>query len=107
MADAPPAVGQRLRCPVCGTEIIVVTAPGTQPVAGSSSGYGTVAAASATAPPTTVPTASLAVATTGRVAFTGSNVHGPLLAGSLFLVIGLYLSIAGHLRNDLLGRGAS
>lgn len=85
---------------------IVVTAPGTQPVAGSSSGYGTVAAASSAAP-TTVLAASPAVATTGQVAFTGSHVHGPLLAGSLLLVIGLYLSIAGRLRDDLLGRRAS
>jgi hypothetical protein len=34
-------------------------------------------------------------------------VHRPLLAGSLLLVIGLYLVIAGYLRHGLLGRRAS
>jgi hypothetical protein len=79
---------------------IVVTSPGTQPATGyTSSGY--------TSAPTTVPAPTTVVAATGRVALTGANVHRPLLAGSLFLVIGLYLSIAGYLRNDLLGRRAS
>jgi hypothetical protein len=90
---------------------IVVTAAGTQPVAGSSGGYGTVGVATAATPATTaaapVLASSVVAATTGQVAFTGTNVHGPLLAGSLLLVIGLYLSIAGYLREDLLGSRAS
>ncbi len=86
---------------------IVVTAPGTQPVAGSSGGYGTVSAAGGAVMPTTALASTPVAAATGQIAFTGSNVHGPLLAGSLLLVIGLYLSLAGHLREDLLGRGAS
>jgi Tol biopolymer transport system component len=92
---------------------IVVTAPGTQPAA-ASYGYGVAGSSGVIAAPTTsttsptfVSSSTPAAAGSGRVAFTGSNLRRPLLAGSLLLVIGLYLVIAGYLRHGLIGRRAS
>jgi hypothetical protein len=83
---------------------IVVTAPGTQPVP-SATPSPALASTISSSPPTVLgsPTAGRS----GPVAFTGRNIHRPLLAGSLLLVIGVYLLIAGYLRHDLLGRRAS